>query len=53
MNTLGVGTISIFLLSVGWRWWLGRDEADKDVIRQGILLAGLTVAWFLRIVFAE
>ena len=47
-----LAAISIVLLLVAWLLWLKRGGVDKHAVQQGILLAFLLAAWFLRIVFA-
>ena len=48
MNITGIAAVSIVLLFVAWLLWLERGEAAS--VRQGVLLAALMAAWFLRIV---
>ena len=49
MNVMNA--ISILLLGLAWRWWKRLDIESDHIIYQGILLAMVTMGWFLRIVF--
>lgn len=50
MNTSFLAAVSIILLLVAWRWWQELDVESGHTVCQGILLAIITIGWFLRIV---
>jgi uncharacterized membrane protein YozB (DUF420 family) len=45
-----LAAISTVLLLIAWLLWLKRGDVDKHAVQQGVLLAVLLAAWFLRIV---
>ena len=51
MNFPILAAISIALLIIAWRMWQRLDTGGDHVIYQGVLLAVVTVGWFLRIVW--